>query len=559
MPFKISPIVWAGCWVFLMAIALLTRPLLPVDETRYLAVAWEMWRDGNFLVPHLNGETYSHKPPMLFWLFHGGWAIFGVNEWWPRLVAPLFGLGCLFLSVQLARQLWPDRQDIAQITPVILFGCAFWVLFTTLTMFDMIVAFWTLLGLLGIVMAWRAHSTGQSARRGFFWLAMGIGFGLLAKGPAILLHTLPVAILAPWWGPHLDPEAPSPHQPKWWLWYLGVIAATLAGAAIVLAWALPAAWAGGKEYADAIFWGQSAGRMVDSFAHNRPWWWYLAVLPPLTLPWFVWPRLWHATRTLGTSSLQNGGVRFCLCWFLPAFVAFSLISGKQLHYLLPDFPALALLFAFVLTNTAETINSSQRSLKRSLWLPAIVFIVIGAVAMLGTTNLMPAKFLNRYPNLATEWAGLVIAAGVAAMWLSSKDLHRSVTVLAGLSVVLTVAAHFLLAPMFARNYDIKTLAIKLGDWERQGVHLAHMNKYHGEFNFLGRLKTTMTIVGNQDPDMEIWLQAFPNGKAVSYHYKKPDINQDDAKPVYMQPYKGKFIAIWDAPTMRDHPEIARRN
>ena len=43
---------------------------MPVDETRYLAVAWDMWREGNFLVPHLNGEPYSHKPPLLFWLIH---------------------------------------------------------------------------------------------------------------------------------------------------------------------------------------------------------------------------------------------------------------------------------------------------------------------------------------------------------------------------------------------------------------------------------------------------------------------------------------------------------
>jgi len=84
-------LLWTGLWLVLMATALKFRPLLPVDETRYLAVAWEMWRDGNFIVPHLNGMTYSHKPPLLFWLMHLGWSIFGVNDWWPRLVAPLFG------------------------------------------------------------------------------------------------------------------------------------------------------------------------------------------------------------------------------------------------------------------------------------------------------------------------------------------------------------------------------------------------------------------------------------------------------------------------------------
>ena len=45
---------------------ILLRPLLPVDETRYLTVAWEMWTSGSYIVPHLNGEPFSHKPPLLF-------------------------------------------------------------------------------------------------------------------------------------------------------------------------------------------------------------------------------------------------------------------------------------------------------------------------------------------------------------------------------------------------------------------------------------------------------------------------------------------------------------
>src|SRR6185312_2993924 len=82
-------------WAILVAAGLYLRPPLPVDETRYLAVAWEMWNGGNYLVPHLNGIPYHHKPPLLFWLMTLGWAVFGVSETWARLVAPLFGLGTL--------------------------------------------------------------------------------------------------------------------------------------------------------------------------------------------------------------------------------------------------------------------------------------------------------------------------------------------------------------------------------------------------------------------------------------------------------------------------------
>lgn len=64
-------------WCLLMGITLLTRPILPIDETRYIAVAWEMWVRGDYLVPDLNNIAYSHKPPLLFWLMQLSWFLFG--------------------------------------------------------------------------------------------------------------------------------------------------------------------------------------------------------------------------------------------------------------------------------------------------------------------------------------------------------------------------------------------------------------------------------------------------------------------------------------------------
>ena len=73
--------------VLLMSLcAALALPITPIDETRYLSATWEMWNGHSFLVPYLNGEPYSHKPPFLFWMMHAGWALFGVNDFTPRLV-----------------------------------------------------------------------------------------------------------------------------------------------------------------------------------------------------------------------------------------------------------------------------------------------------------------------------------------------------------------------------------------------------------------------------------------------------------------------------------------
>ena len=116
------------------------------------------------------------------------------------------------------------------------------------------------------------------------------------------------------------------------------------GAAIALAWAIPAGMRGGTVYQHAIFWGQTADRMVQSFAHRRPLWWYVPLLPVMLFPWLLWLPVWRGLNRL-RHCLGDTGVRFCLAWFLPTFVAFSFISGKQMHYLLPIFPAFALLVA----------------------------------------------------------------------------------------------------------------------------------------------------------------------------------------------------------------------
>ena len=52
----------------LTGVAFVSRPMTPIDETRYISVAWEMWLRGDFLVPFKNGATYSHKPPLMIWL-----------------------------------------------------------------------------------------------------------------------------------------------------------------------------------------------------------------------------------------------------------------------------------------------------------------------------------------------------------------------------------------------------------------------------------------------------------------------------------------------------------
>src|SRR5262245_42949747 len=173
-PLLLAALLWAAT----VLATLLWRPAWPVDETRYLGVAWDMWARGDLLLPRLNGAPYTDKPPLLFWLFHAGWAAFGVNSIWPRLVAPLFGLLCLVLTRRLSLVLWPERADVAGLAPLLLTGAALWMGWSTFLTFDLLVCAFTLMAVLSLVSALR----GGGARA---WLAMGLslGLGLLAKGP----------------------------------------------------------------------------------------------------------------------------------------------------------------------------------------------------------------------------------------------------------------------------------------------------------------------------------------------------------------------------------------
>ncbi|MCA9058038.1 MAG: glycosyltransferase family 39 protein, partial [Planctomycetaceae bacterium] len=335
----------AAILMLMLAItAVVSRPLLPVDETRYMGVAWEMHQSGDWLVSHRNGEPYSDKPPLLFWLINLIWQVTGVAEYPARLVSPLAAVLCVLLTGQLARKLWPQRPDVGRCAPFIHVSLFLWMFFSPVTMFDMLLTLFTLLTLSAVLDA--AAGRGW---RAWLWAGVVIGLGILAKGPVILVHTLPVTLAAPWWHPDI--------RLRLIRWYGGVLAALGIAASIGLSWALPSAHSGGEEYAQDLLWGQTAGRVHDSFAHQEPWWFYLPVLPLVLLPWVSVRKLWSSPVAV----LSDPGNRFVIGWLGGTLLILSLVSGKQAYYLLPALPAFALLAAsrFTTVNAEDPAGGFQ--------------------------------------------------------------------------------------------------------------------------------------------------------------------------------------------------------
>ncbi len=507
-----------GLWAVVLGTALVVRPLLPVDETRYLAVAWEMWQRGDLLVPYLNGEPYSHKPPLLFWFIHLGWSVFGVNEWWPRLIAPLFSLANLYLTYAVARQLWPHERETALAAPWVLFGGLLWAMFFTLLQFDLLLVFCTLLGVKGLVNAARGEAYG--------WLLLGLGLGLgaLSKGPVVLIHLVPVALLAPLWV----------RQPVvgWGAWYAGFSLSLIGGALIALAWAIPAARAGGDAYAQAIFWGQSAGRLVDAFAHRQPAWWYFAWLPVLLLPWVLWSAVWQGLRNPGL--WKDEGTRMIISWIVPALLILSVISGKQVKYLLPVLPGFALLIA--------------RSLGFSLPTPGRLWAVAGMLFAGGMTLLLlPALDSASLPFWASRipwyWGLLSIGAAVVLLFFRPATAGEAVRRMTFGSALLVMVTHLSLVQTAASAYDLEVVSERIRHYQAAGKPVANVGKYHGQFQFLGRLAEPLVSV--DAADAATWARANPDGYLVFYAGVS-DIPTDGSELSQAYRTRPAGILIWQA-------------
>jgi 4-amino-4-deoxy-L-arabinose transferase-like glycosyltransferase len=422
------------------------------------------------------------------WLYQIGWAVFGVSEWWPRLVSPLFSAAGLCLTLLLARRLWPQHAGLGARTVLILASSLLWIFFSTSAMFDVMLAFFTLVGMHGIVTA----ADGRPLR-GFALLGVAIGLGVLAKGPVILLHTLPVAVLAPWWNPGL----------AWKRWAGGVLAAILLGAAIALAWAIPAGFAGGDEYRRAIFWGQTADRMVQSFAHKRPVWWYLPLLPVMFFPWIVWPGLWRGLRELARTGLDRGA-RLCLAWALPVFVAFSLISGKQMHYLIPIFPAMALL-------AARALGGAVRG---GLWLAAPMAVTVGSGLIALAIGVVSVP-KNALAELPVPWPALLLVGLAPAVWIWSRRSARPMAALCFLGVCFAALVQLSLSRAFYGDYDVQPLATAISKAQQEGRTVANDGFYHDQFHFAGRLLKPL-VAFEDERKLSSWLAAHPDAYAVLY-------------------------------------------
>ncbi len=388
---------------------------MPIDETRYMAVIWEMWARGNQFLPTLNFQPYYQKAPLLFWLIELGWSLFGVSR--AAAMAVLFAIAALImLFVQrLGVALFPGRAGMRERMPWIVLGSVAFALYATVILFDLLLTACVLAAVLAAMRASRDKGLAFTLLTGFC-----IGLGLLAKGPVVVIHLLVPFACYPLWR---DEGAGVPPRQ----FYRRMLLALGVGFVVVCFWLVPAFYQAGTDFAYNLIWKQSVGRVngtVES-AHVRPFYFYLAFVPVLLLPWALSPHLWRvrpiAMVRRMTDRREKRILAYLAIWIVWTFVVFSLISGKQPHYIVPVLAPVCLLFGYFLADGKMSL------IRMGAGIVIAAFVVGQAIAAL--------TIFKRYD--LEPLAGFV-AAHQDAEWGFAGQVRGEITFLARLRKPLVV-------------------------------------------------------------------------------------------------------------------------
>ncbi len=411
-----------GAALVLMLLGLGTVDASAPDEPRYLQVAEEM-RSGahgleGLVVLHLNGKVYTQKPPLYYWLAAALGAPFGhVNEFLGRLPSALAGLFCVFLTLRFGSRLFGSATGVLAaglLLTVFEFGHL-----ARRVQLDMLLAACELSAL--FCFWWVDRGLGR--RRA--WVALlhlALGLGVLTKGPVGFLVPVLAMVLFLAWERRLRDLGRA--FPPWaFLLSLGPGLLWIAGATALAP----------PGFADDAVGTNLFGRFFQGTSHARPFYYFLYRFPLDFLPWaLLWPGVFLVARRqifspdAGTDERSRRAWRFLLAVVGASLVFFSISSGKRGLYMVPAFPAAALLCA-----DACVRGLSQRSTLPTLasvgaGLLALLALVVGIEAIsagLGRPLAPIASWQTMVPELSAPFlvafgcASIGVACGSAVAWI----------------------------------------------------------------------------------------------------------------------------------------------
>ena len=348
------------------------------DETRVAGIAAEMVIEGDYLVPHLNGEPFLEYPPLHYWMMAGAYKTFGINDFAAKFPSALMAVLCGFLVYLFARKMrYP--VGFALLATIMLMTSAQFFGNSRKCMVDMSLAFFVLLAVYGFFALTQAAN--WRGRAGYILLfIIGCAGGIYSKG--LLGLCIPVATLGGWLV--LSDVAQKRVSIGRYIWLAIGVAASIAIAGI---WYYLIYRRSGEMFHTA-FYVNNIGRFTGSQGdHDEPFYYYLTKLPTLFVPWMIiMPfALWRFCRK--TYRNYDEAMALILVFLLVPLAALTVASGKRTVYLLPLYAPCALLCAGYIWSLSEGIKQKFVAIWQRFylgWVSAaagyIAFIVLGVLA-----------------------------------------------------------------------------------------------------------------------------------------------------------------------------------
>ena len=457
------------CWL-LLALTFFTfftllgsRGLNEPDEGRYAEIAREMVETGDWLVPQLWYLPHLDKPPMTYWLVAAAIKLFGQNEWAVRLPLALAAIGGIWAAYLLGCSV--NGRRTGRWSALILQTSMLYFAMARLLTTDLFLTVFTLWAMYFFWRSWRRLADAEPGKRpsGFFgwhlagWTALALAF--LTKGPVAL--AIPLAAF----GALLFYCRRQIHGKK------TLVAGLLCGVAVFLVLVAPwflLVFARIPASAHYMIFGQVAGHLLGTSAKNRPGsvFYFFGIIAVGLLPWtplLGW--LWRRRHWRGLTAPGKDAWLFLNVWAIFTFALFSFSHSKLPPYILPLFPALAVLLAWRFFDGDETVANAPRIAWRICSLCALLLPAVIPLVLRFAFKDVPPPWLKWQPAVA-------VIAGAMIFWATRKLSLKSIAVLsASLALpgfLLTVAELSKFENTLRRNQTFLPLGLALHEHFQAG-------------------------------------------------------------------------------------------
>ena len=407
-------------------------PLTMRDECRYAEIPREMRASGEWAVPRLNGLRYFEKPPLGYWLTALSIAALGENNFAVRFPAALSAAATVLAVLLLVRRFGGGAVPAAVAAAVLLTSGIF-DLFGGYNVLDLPL---TLFLTAGLALFFCAYQAAAARKRTLCLAGFGAccGAAFLTKG--FIALAVPCVVIVPFLA---------------WERQLRRIV-RLAWLPLVLACLVAAPWAilvhlREPDFWRYFFWVEHVQRFTAHKAqHAAPWWYFVPVLLVGAFPWTLLAPA--AAAGLGRQSTREPLTRFALCWLVFPFLFFSASHGKLETYILPCFPALAILVGLGLV---RYFAGGGRRL--FAWgAGGLAALLVAGAIVLAILEVGRSRYAPYGPGERVEWAFTTAALlafavlAVLAVW-RREPRARLILIVAGAGVLLA-AEDFLPAALF---------------------------------------------------------------------------------------------------------------